>query len=227
MIVLDEIFAEQEVIYVFGYGSLTWKPDFESDSQFTGYIKGYIRTFWQGSNWHRGTPDHPGRVCTLTERDNGVCWGLVYEVRGAEKIARCLDHLQLREQTVGCYDVNVVPVYRQPGVDLPPVQAIIYHALPGNDLWLGEASVEEQALDIATCHGHAGHDIEYLFRLCDWMREALPGVDDPELFGLERQVRWLIGRRREDVTPWKKLLRCAKFRALVRPSILRNSLSGA
>ena len=42
-------------IWVFGYGSLTWKPDFTFKSKEIGYIKGYQRRFWQGNITHRGT----------------------------------------------------------------------------------------------------------------------------------------------------------------------------
>ena len=66
---IEDLLCETEVIYVFGYGSLTWKPDFESDRRVLGYIKGYERRFWQGSTYHRGTTENPGRCLTLTKVD--------------------------------------------------------------------------------------------------------------------------------------------------------------
>ena len=49
----------KRVLWIFGYGSLVWKPDFEFTSRKIGYLKGYVRRFWQGNVTHRGVP---GRV---------------------------------------------------------------------------------------------------------------------------------------------------------------------
>lgn len=210
--------SNQEVIYVFGYGSLTWKPDFESHRQFVGYVRGYERRFWQGSVYHRGTPEKPGRVLTLTKVPEGSCWGLVYEVRGSENINACLDKLCLREQSLGFYDCCVAPVYtRESESSGEPIHAIVYHAVPGNELFLGEeSSLEEIALEIATCRGEAGHNLEYLLRLTDWLREEAPEETDPHVFGIESHVRRLLGLCNLHILSWTSLLEHHNFRDLVR-----------
>nr|XP_019012489.1 uncharacterized protein I206_03337 [Kwoniella pini CBS 10737]OCF51270.1 hypothetical protein I206_03337 [Kwoniella pini CBS 10737] len=55
------------VYWVFGYGSLIFKPPPHAVEQKSGYVKGVVRRFAQSSIDHRGTPEAPGRVVTVID----------------------------------------------------------------------------------------------------------------------------------------------------------------
>lgn len=47
--------GELPPVWIFGYGSLVWRPGFEFTSRKVGFIRGYSRRFWQGDTFHRGS----------------------------------------------------------------------------------------------------------------------------------------------------------------------------
>ncbi len=79
--------------WIFGYGSLVWRPAFDHVEQAPGFVRGFARRLWQGSPDHRGVPNAPGRVVTLVPEADAVCWGMGYRVEpGAwEEVLRVLD----------------------------------------------------------------------------------------------------------------------------------------
>lgn len=84
-------------IWIFGYGSLVWRPAFEHVERAPAVVRGWSRRFWQGSIDHRGVPEAPGRVVTLVRDATAVCHGMAFRV-GAEHVEGVLASLDHRER---------------------------------------------------------------------------------------------------------------------------------
>uniref|UniRef100_M0ZJX7 glutathione-specific gamma-glutamylcyclotransferase n=1 Tax=Solanum tuberosum TaxID=4113 RepID=M0ZJX7_SOLTU len=155
------------VMWVFGYGSLIWKPGFNYDDRLFGFIKGYRRVFYQGSTDHRGTPEFPGRTVTLEPAEGEICWGMAYKITKEEDQEVALTYLEVREKQ---YDQKAyVDLFTEPAASAPAVSGVlVYIGSPDkklNENYLGPASVEEIASQIAHAEGPSGPNRDYLFQL--------------------------------------------------------------
>ncbi|XP_023135258.1 glutathione-specific gamma-glutamylcyclotransferase 1 [Amphiprion ocellaris] len=179
----QDIIAGKSSLWIFGYGSLVWKPDFRYKRSRVGYIQGYKRRFWHGDNFHRGNDELPGRVVTLIEDDDESTWGVAFEVSGSQ-MEESLKYLNVRETVCGGYITKMVDFFPE-GEDQSPVQALVYIATSDNPLYLGPASPDEIGAQIAVSRGKTGHNLEYLLRLAEFMRSSCPHVEDHHLFSIE------------------------------------------
>ncbi|XP_008396628.1 glutathione-specific gamma-glutamylcyclotransferase 1 [Poecilia reticulata] len=179
----QDIIAGKSSLWIFGYGSLVWKPDFKYKRSEVGYIENYKRRFWHGDNFHRGNDESPGRVVTLIEDDDATTWGVAFEVSGSQ-LEESLKYLNVRETVRGGYITKMVDFFPH-GEDRSPVQALVYIATADNPLFLGPASPEEIGAQIAVCRGKTGHNLEYLLQLAEFMRSSCPHVEDHHLFAIE------------------------------------------
>lgn len=173
--------ADLESVWVFGYGSLIYKADFDYFERQPAKIWGWARRFWQGSHDHRGTPEHPGRVVTLVESEE-ECVGMAYRVA-----PHTFDHLDVREKNG--YLRFETPLCFADGTE---DEALVYIATPGNAAWLGEAPVEELAAHIAGSHGPSGANRDYLLDLDAALREL--GAADAHVSAIAEALRVLDRR---------------------------------
>ncbi|CAG5866336.1 glutathione-specific gamma-glutamylcyclotransferase 1-like [Menidia menidia] len=182
----QEIVREQSSLWIFGYGSLVWKPDFPFIRSKIGYIEGYKRRFWHGDDFHRGDKERPARVVTLVADKEASTWGVAYEVPESQ-IKESLQYLNMREVVLGGYKTEMVefnPKEKSQG----PLLALVYIATSDNPIYLGPASDKEIAAQISICRGNTGHNMEYLLRLVEFMRLCCPEVEDEHLFSIEAAV---------------------------------------
>ena len=161
-------------LWIFGYGSLVWRPDFSFAERCAGFIFGRSRRFWQGSTDHRGVPDAPGRVVTLIDEPGSTCWGVAYRVAG-ECRDGVLRELDIRER--GGFDRSDVEVTLRRSDDRQ-ICAITYIALPENPNYLGPAPAHAIAAQVRIAHGPSGPNVEYVQRLAESLR-GLGVTEDP------------------------------------------------
>jgi cation transport regulator ChaC len=163
-------------MWVFGYGSLVWRPSIPFVERRPAFVEGWSRRFWQGSTDHRGLPGSPGRVVTLIEEPGGRCWGMAYHVAPEDRgtVLRTLDH---REK--GGYERRDVEIRFR---DADPVAGLVYLATDANVNYLGPAPLDVIAAQVRASTGPSGGNLEYVESLAAALREM--GADDPHVFAL-------------------------------------------
>ncbi|MEM7097449.1 MAG: gamma-glutamylcyclotransferase [Pseudomonadota bacterium] len=171
--------------WIFGYGSLIWRPDIEYKAKSLATLSGYARRFWQGSHDHRGTPDAPGRVVTLIEDKTTQCVGMAYLVE-SHVLQQTYDNLDYREKNG--YERFDVSLTLDSGA---MVNALTYIAPPGNFAYLGDAPIHEIAKQIHISHGPSGANKDYLLELAQALRRL--DIHDEHIFELESLIQALLG----------------------------------
>lgn len=160
-------------VWLFGYGSLIYKVDFPYLGRRRATLEGWSRRLWQGSQDHRGTPQHPGRVATLIRDSRAECVGMAYRIAPATFAV-----LDVREKN-GYLRTRVALRFD----DGEAASAIAYIAPAGNAAWLGEASVDAIVRHVDAASGPSGSNRDYVLKLAAALRAL--GTEDPHVFAVE------------------------------------------
>ena len=146
-------------IWIFGYGSLIWRPDFEFIRREKAAVSGWRRRFCQASPDHRGVPHAPGRVVTLVPETQAWCEGVAY-LLPADSRQEVLEALDFRERNG--YERVHLTLRLDRGEE---VAGLTYIADRNNPSYVDTSTLEETATVIARAVGPSGTNRDYLHQL--------------------------------------------------------------
>lgn len=159
-------------LWVFGYASLIWRPEFEVDEAREARVHGWHRALRMRSRVNRGTPQEPGLVFALLP--GGACRGFAYRVK-RHRAEEELHRLWLREMPTGVYD----PRFLRARTRLGEVPALAFTLARGSDSHLPHLSDAQLLHIFRHARGRYGTTLEYL----DLTAKALQahGIRDREI----------------------------------------------
>jgi len=165
-------------LWVFGYGSLVWRPGFEFIEQVPARLIGEHRALCVYSFDHRGTPEKPGLVLGLDR--GGACRGVAFRVV-AKRREQTIEYLRSREQTTHVYREVMRSVWLEnEGRDR--VSALAYVVDRGHIQYAGRLSLSEQLRLVRQGHGRSGNNRDYVLSTVKSIEAQ--GFRDPQLHQL-------------------------------------------
>ena len=169
-------------LWVFGYGSLIWRPGFAFEEAVPGLLRGSHRSLCIYSWVHRGTETRPGLVLGLDR--GGACRGMAFRV--AEKNRdQVIAYLREREQATMVYREVERPV-RLSGGSRETVTALTYVADRKHPQYAGVLSLERQVEIVRGAAGQSGPNPDYVINTVNHLHQL--GIRDVGLEALGRRL---------------------------------------
>ncbi|MBB4093936.1 gamma-glutamylcyclotransferase [Ochrobactrum pecoris] len=150
--------------WVFGYGSLMWRPGFAHVETVRARLYGYRRSLCIYSHVHRGTPDHPGLVLGLDA--GGSCLGIAFRVPG-DMTDEVMTYLREREMSNQVYHERHLRLRLNDGRN---VDAVTYVADRRHLQYAGSLSAENAAAIVASARGDSGANVDYVTNTLQHLR---------------------------------------------------------
>jgi len=161
-------------LWVFGYGSLIWKPGFDYLERAPARLVGEHRALCVYSFDHRGTPERPGLVLGLDR--GGACRGVAFRV-AASRRHDTIAYLRAREQTTNVYREVMRSVWLDNDAR-ERISALTYVVDRGHVQYAGRLPLPEQLRIVQQGHGRSGHNRDYVLSTVKAI-EAEGFRDDP------------------------------------------------
>ena len=150
--------------WVFGYGSLMWRPGFAHVDAQRARLFGYRRALCIYSFVHRGTPARPGLVLGLDR--GGSCVGMAFRVACPSREA-VIAYLREREQVTGVYLERMLPLRLEDG---ETVEAVAYVADRGHAQYAGALAAADAAAVVRGAAGQSGDNEAYVLSTVEHLR---------------------------------------------------------
>ena len=150
--------ASEGDLWVFGYGSLIWRPGFDFVERVPARLIGEHRALCVYSFVHRGTPERPGLVLGLDR--GGACRGVAFRIAEKNRAAT-VAYLRAREQVTSVYREVTRSVWLE-NEARQRVGAIAYVVDRGHVQYAGRLSLAEQLRHVMQGHGQSGANREYV-----------------------------------------------------------------
>lgn len=167
-------------IWVFGYGSLIWRPEFDFVERRHTLLHGYHRSLCLWSRVNRGTPERPGLVFGLDT--GGSCRGVSFRVSQNEA-PEIMEALWRREMPSGAY----IPRWLNCRTEEGNILALAF-TMNRNTTAYVRGLPQDQLLHIVrTAHGSYGPCIDYVLETADALKRH--GIVDKRLFALADTLR--------------------------------------
>ena len=174
--------ADQGDLWVFGYASLIWRPEFEAAERRPALVGGWHRALRMRSRINRGTPEVPGLVFALLP--GGSCRGMAYRIP-QPRVEEELDRLWAREMPSGVYDPRLLTT-RTPG---GPVRALAFTLSRQSPACLPPLDDVTLVEILRLARGRFGTTLEYLTETASALQAC--GIEDREinrLMGVARRA---------------------------------------
>lgn len=173
--------ADEKEFWVFGYGSLMWKPGFTHVESGPALIRGFHRKLCVYSHVHRGTPACPGLVMGLDR--GGSCHGMAYRVEAAYW-QETLAYLRAREQVTSVYVEAVKPVSLMDSGR--KIEALTYLVNRKHRQYAGNLGLQQLLSLVQQGEGISGRCTEYIANTLEHLRDMK--IHDSRLEDLARRL---------------------------------------
>lgn len=166
-------------VWIFGYGSLIWRPEFDFIESRIANVNGYHRSLCLWSRVNRGTPENPGLVFGLDM--GGQCQGKVFKI-STNDLETTLINLWRREMPSASY----IPSWLDCQTSAGPVSALAFTMNQKDSGYVPDLSLHQTVKIVLQGHGKYGACTDYVLETAKALESE--GINDHKLSALAKEL---------------------------------------